>query len=432
MTTLKEYIEDQRKLGATPYFTNLPPGEGGPEDAFRYDEDEFTAATEKELEDPLSGFSYSEDVPGLIPEEPQEFSMAEAKRKKGIPPKPTAETVTPGARVPGEKTARYAMDQKIPKAKEAVPKKPSAEELTPDFKNRARYEKQVAGRIEREYGFDPRTFNYVEEAAKQTQEREPDLFRKTFGGRKAYHMKDLLDPREKRAWNAAVEADAAMTENKLKFTSDQINKQLKGSMDLYDEKTKEKAKLPVTMKQNLEGLFITVNEDGKKVGQIPPAVLPKAVVRAEKYINGGMSSAEAGSKVTQEIMQETIQLQATRQAKVDSLAAIPGPGSWGMNPKEQKAAKTAGDAALKAGATMNEVKAAYLDRGYTELHIAKIYPPGAGETAVVSRETKTEPGTVIGTLGGKEVRTLNDIARIVKEDPTQREAGKALYAKLRK
>lgn len=388
--TLKEYIEEQRKLGATPYFTNIPPEEGGPEDVFRYEEKPFTEQTERELEDPLAGFRYSEDVPGLMPEEPQEFSMAEAeKARKAPPPKPTAETVTPGARVPGEKTARYAMDQRIPEAKEAIPEKPPAEALTVNFKNRAKYEKQVANKIKQEMGYNPLTFNYVEEAAKITKEREPDLFRKTFRGRKAYHMKEFLDPQERKIWRAAVSDDAATTENKLKFTSDKIDKRFKGSMEVFDDKVREKAKLPVAVKNAISPLFITVNEEGKKLGQIPATILPKAIANATRYVNGGMDAAEAVSKVTQELTQQTILMNAQRetetQAKADALAAIQKPG-WVTKADIDKARVTS-KAALDAGATKNEVKATLLDVGYKEGQVAQIFKPEAPAVTVVSRET---------------------------------------------
>jgi len=380
MPTLKEYLEEQRREGETPYFTNIP-GEG-PEGAFRYGEEEFTAETERMLEDPGGGFTYTENLPeGLVPRERPQLPT---------PEKPTAETVAPGGEIPEayrkehglSAEAKWAIDQKIPETAAAVPKKPTEQELSQDFKDRGRFRDHVAKKIEGRLGVDPLTYDYVAEAEKKTKEKEPDLFRAFWGGKKAYHMKDLLNPQEKNMWESALQDFAAKNESETKFKSDQANKELTFGMKTFDDRRREKAKLPTAVKDAIGSMY--TDEEGKR--DIPGDVLSNAIMVTGQMVDKGMSGPEAVAKFTQAHMQQQIQQQSKRAAIDDALSGIPDPGRW-KSAADKAAAKTAAQSALDAGGTEDEVKNRLLDRGWDEKDIAKILLAGPIASADVSRET---------------------------------------------
>ena len=389
MPTLKEYLEEQRRAGEAPYFTNIP-GEG-PEGAFRYGEEEFTAETERMLEDPGGGFTYTEGLPeGLVPRARPQLPMSE---------EPTAETVTPGGEIPEayrkehglSAEARWAGDQKIPKAKEPIPKKPTGEELSQDFKDRGRFRDHVAKKIEGRLGVNPLTYDYLEAAEKKTKEKEPDFFRAFWGGRKAYHMKDHLTPAEKNMYEPALQDFGAKNENEAKALSDRVNKELTFGMKTYDDRQREKGKLPKAVKDAIGSMY--TDEEGKR--NIPGDVLSNAIMVTGQMVDRGMSGPEAVAKFTQAHMQQQIQQQNKRASIDDALSGIPDPGRW-KSSADMAAAKTATQSALDAGGTEDEVKNRLIDRGWDEKDIVKILPAGGPIKAAptdVSRETATAADT---------------------------------------
>lgn len=387
MPTLKEYLEEQRKAGEVPYFTNVQPDAWNPlrDDAFVYQEEPFTAESEKLL-------------PGMPIGAPggDEFSYAKAVPPGERPPAaPTAETVTPGGEIPEEyrekhglsAEARWAFDQKIPKKKEPVPKKPPAAAGDPKkvFADIDTFSEDSAGKIKARTGIDPRDFNYIEEAEKLTKAKEPELFRAFFGGQKAYHMKDHLNPMEKKGWEEYQQSVAAKDENKLKLDFEGAKKQHAFNLKKFDHQQKEKAKIPDAIKRAISPMYITY-EDGKKLGNIPPGVETDAIKFTTDLMNSGMGLGKAVDTTNQALIQRTLREQNTRSAVEDALSGIPDPGRW-KSAAEMATAKTAAQSALDAGGTVDEIRSRLIDRGWPEDKVTQILPAEGRAATTVPRET---------------------------------------------
>lgn len=400
MPTLKEYIEEQRRLaGATPEagpptfrFTNIP-GAVAP-GTFAFDEEEFTAETERMLEEPGGGLEYT-------PEKPYEFGIAEAERKREIPPKPTAETIVPGGEIPEEvrkkyglsPEAHYAIEQKVPE-KPKIPEKPPDEVLTPAYKDRMGFRDHLAKKIEQREGVNPLTYNYLE-AVEKAEENLPKIFRATFGGRVAWHMKDDLNPQQKKIWDEAKHDYFAKVENQAKFLYDRANKALKFGMQQYDKDQKriadEVAKVPEAVRNAISSLYVRVDEAGKKIGQIPGPVLADAIVYAESMVKRGASSSEAALQTSQELTQRRIQEQETRQKIDAALAEIEKPGFVTQN--DIKIAKVAAQKAMDAGGSLAEIRSILLDRGFKEKHVTQI-TSGMKQKPAAPPAAPSAPGAV--------------------------------------
>lgn len=382
MPTLKEYLEEQRKEGKTPYFTNIP-GEG-PEDAFRYGEQEFSAETERLLEDPASGFTYTENLPeGMVP-----------RGGQPIPEKPTAETVTPGGEIPEEyrkkhglsKEARWAADQKIPAAAAAaIPEKPPADVGSKDFADRRKYRDFVVKKIETRGGVNPLKFNPQAEVEK-SKELLPKVFKDAFGGRVAWISRDNLNPEQKKIWEAAQQTFFSQVENNSEFRLEGAKKELAFGMKIYDEKVAEKAKIPKGMEASLESIYIEQDESGKAAGKIPAGELANAVKLAEDMVNRkNMSAPEAINQVTSAL----IGRRARKQSIADAIGAIPemDTGWFDSDAKNVKIVQDLVQDALGQGATEQEVRVRLSDQGWNDKNIAKVFPQGEKKAGDVSHET---------------------------------------------
>lgn len=320
--SIREYLQAQRKAGKTPYFTNIP--EGAPEDAFVYDEPEFTAETERLLETPGGGMEYTESL-----------------RQRGeIAPSP-------------------------------IPKKPPDEILTTegraDFKNRQKYSQFIVGKM----GFDPHTFDPDKEVEK-AQKALPGVFEAAFGGKALWRDRDKLNKEEKAHWDAVHKAFNVHVKNRAKARVERGKEEYKLRMKVFEDKVKEKKAMPAAMEKSLESIFISVNEEGKKIGKIPGGVLSKANRDAEKLVNTeGMTGPEATAKVVDDIARERIRILTIDEA----LNAIPDmvKGLLGKV-KNIEDAKSAAQDAMEQGAEQKEVKSILKERGWDDKAIKEILP----------------------------------------------------------
>ena len=384
MPTLKEYLEEQRKAGDTPYFTNIQPDAWNPlrDDAFTYQEEPFTAESEKL-------------IPQIPVGEPGDEQFSYAGAKPPGPPPPTAATVTPGGEIPESyreehpglsSAARWAIDQKIPEKKEPVPKKPPADlgEKKKVFADIDTFSEDSAGKIKARTGIDPRDFNYIEEAEKATKKNEPDLFRAFFGGRKAYHMKDHLDPMAKKAWEQFQQEDAAKTENKLKLDFEMAKKQHAFNLKKFDHQQKEKAKLPKDITAALTPLYVTTDPvTGKPVGEIDPGVEVEGNRFATDLMNGGMPREKAVALTYQTFQQRKSHEQDRKIRVTEALAGIGPPGMY-TSDYDKRMVKTAIKTAREGGATDEEINNKLALLNWTDKEREDVLGP---EGTDVSRET---------------------------------------------
>lgn len=428
MPTLKEYLAEQRDLKKTPYFTNIQPDAWNPlrDDAFTYQEEPFTAESEK-----------------LIPQIPvgepgdEQFSYAGAK-PPGPPPPPTAETVTPGGEIseeyrtgPGRMglspAARWAIDQKIPEKKEAVPEKPPAK-VDPKklFADIDVFNEDSLGKIKKRTGIDLRDYNYIEEAEKLTKTKEPELFRAYFDGQKAYHMIKFLNPAEKQGWERHQQMIAAKDENKLKLDWEMAKKQHEFNLKRFDHQQKEKAKLPKDITAALTPLFVSTDPvTGKPVGEIDAGVEVEGNRFATDLMNGGMSRPKAVA-LTYQTFQQRKSHEQDRKIRVNEALSTIGPPGMYTSDYDKRMLSMAIKKAREGGATEKEVDDKLIFFNWTEEERKEMLGPeatkGLYDPKDVSRGTGARP-----KFAGKDIKTPNDLATIVKNDPSQTEAARLYF-----
>lgn len=331
MATIREYMDKMRAQGKTPHFTNMP-SEATP-DSFSYNEDEFTAETERQLETPGTGFDYTPESSKEIPASPP-----------GVPETPTGK----------------------------MPKKPPDNVLHPegqrDFKDRQKYSDFVVAKM----GFDPFKLNSDEEIEK-AQATLPDVFEAAFGGQVLYNDIDKLDKDEKKHWDTVHRGFNVHVKNSVKEKIARGKEEYKARMKVFDDKLAEKRAIPKNMEKSLGSVFISTDESGKKIGKIPAGILSKANKDAEKLINtGNMTGAEAVAKITDDLVRERMQIVAIDEA----LAEIPDmkTGWFSSDAKGVENVKSIITDAMEQGADHKDVVSTLKDRGWDSKNIAKVLP----------------------------------------------------------
>jgi len=334
MATIRDYMDDMRNQGKTPHFTNMP-GKATP-DSFSYDEDKFTAETEKQLETPGTGFDST--------------------------PASSKETPPPGV-------------QEIPTEK--IPKKPPGEVLQAggqrDFKDRQKYSDFVIAKM----GFDPLTLDPNKEVEK-AQESLPDVFEAFFGGKILYRDIDKLDKDQKKEWTAEHLKFNVHVKNSVKEKAARGKEEYKARMKVFEDKQAEKKAMPAAVEKSLSSIFISTNENGKKVGKIPAGILSKAIKDAEALINtGNMTLAEAVAKITDDLVRERMRITAIDEA----LNTIPDmkTGWFSDDAKGVENVKSAIMDAMEQGAEHKDIVSTLKDRGWDSKNIAKVLPRETGE-----------------------------------------------------
>lgn len=349
MPTLKEYIDEMHKQGKTPHFTNMP-SEATP-DSFAYNEDEFTADTEKQLETPGTGFDYTSKPPPPAPGNPPPGSVAPGQVPPGkIPEKPTDTGSPPG------------------------PQR--------DFKDRQKYSNFVVAKM----GFDPFKLNPEEEIQK-AQEILPDLFEATFGGKIVYGDVDKLDKDEKKHWNIVHRDFNAHVNKMVKQKIESGKAEYQARMKVFEDKQAEKKAMPAAVEKSLSSIFISTDENGKKVGKIPAGILAKSTKDAEQLMNtGNMSGAEAVAKITDDMVRERMRIVAIDEA----LADIPDmkTGWFSDDAKDVESVKSIITDAMEQGAEHKDIVSKLKDQGWDSKNIAKVLP-AKGETGKPKQEYKT-------------------------------------------
>lgn len=370
MATIKEYLSEMREQGKTPHFTNIP-GAARP-DSFVYDEDEFTAETERQLGTPGGGFEYT---PEHLRESPQ---------------------FTP---------------ESMPETKGKMPKKPPDSLLEPggqrDFKDRQKYSKFVVDKM----GFDPYSLDSTKEIEK-AQEALPDVFEAAFGGQVLWNDKDKLNKAEKEHWNAVHRAFNVHVRDSVKEKAKRGKEEYKSRMKVFEDKLAEKKAIPAAMEKSLGSIFISINESGKKTGKIPAGILSKANRDAEQLINTGtMSGPEAIAKITDDLVRERLRISAID----DALAAIPDmkTGWFGDDAKNIENVKSIIKDALEQGADRKEVEARLKKQGWDSKNIAKVFPK---ETDKIETPDKT--------VGAQQYKTPEDIRSAFKSGAITRDQAK--------
>ena len=358
MPTIREYLDDMRKQGKTPHFTNVP-GEATA-DSFSYDEGEFTAETERQLETPGTGFDYTPE------------------------PTPTPEGASP--KTPAEK----------------IPEKPPDSALHPegqrDFKDRQKYSDFVIAKM----GFDPFKLNTDEEIEK-AQETLPDVFEAAFGGQVLYNDIDKLDKDEKKHWDTVHRGFNVHVKNSVKEKIARGKEEYKARMKVFEDKQAEKKAMPKALEASLKSIFVS-DQDGKKVGKIPAGVLAKANKDAEQLINTGeMTGVEVVAKITDDLVRERMQIAAIDEA----LAEIPDmEKEWlgfGSDAKGVENVKSIITGAMEQGAEHKDIVSTLKDRGWDSKNIAKVLPKKTDKI-----ETPGEPG---GTQQYKTPEGIRDAFR---------------------
>ncbi len=370
MATIKEYLSEMREQGKTPHFTNIP-GAAQP-DSFAYDEDEFTAETERQLGTPGTGFDYTPESLREGPEFTPE-SMPETKGK--MPKKPPDSLLEPG----GQR----------------------------DFKDRQKYSKFVVDKM----GFDPYSLDFDKEVEK-AQEALPDVFEAAFGGQVLWRDRDKLDKKQQDHWNAAHKAFNVHVRNSVKEKAVRGKEEYKSRMKIFEDKLAEKKALPAAMEKSLGSIFISVDESGKKIGKIPAGILSKANKDAEQLINtGNMTGPEAIEKVTNDLVRERLRISAID----DALAAIPEmkKGWLSDDAKNVENVKSIIKDALEQGVDRKEVEARLKKQGWDAKNIAKVFPK---ETDKIETPDKT--------VGAQQYKTPEDIRSAFKSGAITRDQAK--------
>jgi len=328
------------------------PSEATP-DSSAYNEEEFTAETERQLETPGTGFDYTS--------------------------KPSPAEAPPGGETP--------------------PKKPPDDLSHPegqrDFKDRQKYSDFVITKM----GFDPFKLNPEEEIEK-AQANLPDVFEATFGGQIVYGDIDKLDKDEKKHWNTVHRGFNAHIKNSVKQKIAGGKAEYEARMKVFEDKQAEKKAMPKALEASLKSVFTSINENGKQIGKIPPGILSKAHKDAEQLMNtGNMSGAEAVAKITDDMVRERMRIVAIDEA----LADIPDmkTGWFDDDAKGVEDVKSIVADAMEQGAEHKDIVSKLKDRGWDSKNIAKVLP-AKGETGKPQQQYKT-PDEIRNAFKGGEI-----------------------------
>ena len=259
-----------------------------------------------------------------------------------------------------------------------IPNKPPDNALQPeaqrDFKDRQSYSDSVI----KEMGYDPFTLSVDDLIEKAQEEELPELFKKAFDGKILLRDIDTLDPDEKKHWTAVLRAFNVNAEKGAKEEIASGKEIYKRNMKGFEDKLADKKAMPAAVEKSLSSIFISTNENGKKVGKIPAGILSKAIKDAEALINtGNMTLAEAVAKITDDLVRERMRITAIDEA----LNTIPDmkTGWFSDDAKGVENVKSAIMDAMEQGAEHKDIVSTLKDRGWDSKNIAKVLPRETGE-----------------------------------------------------
>lgn len=447
--TLKEYLEEQRKAQKTPYFTNVQPDPWNPlrKDAFAFEEEPFTAESERmfgeyeEFEEPHPEFGGAPVAGELTPPPP---------------PKPTAETVTPGGEIPEEirkkhglsKEAHYAYDQKIPKAAEAVPPKPTEEELAIDFKDRRKFRDHSGQMALQKFGINPNTYNpavAMEEA--KTGPRMQKLYQKVLMGKNSWTNRENLTPEQKKLWKPHENALLAQIEAEDQGNLKLANASVKNDMMHYDNVQKEVAQIPTGIRNMLKSIRRVVDpmDPSKSYTHVEPGEEAWMIKRGQELLREGKykTAAEVVDRIQTLALDQMEKDKHKQEKKDEAMAAIPSWSKWGGQEKETvDAAKVAVARLVELQVPEGEIIAGLKAAKWKDTSIPNLFPDEAKpmvpqSTEMLAKEATDaivrgldEGLTPVETKGAIKYTTPDEIVQAEKDGTLTNEQAKLEFRKL--
>jgi len=263
----------------------------------------------------------------------------------------------------------YASRKRTAQAK--IPPRPPNSVMYPpgesDFKNREKYSAFVIGKM----GFDPDTLDPYAEVEKAQELELPSVFEKAFGGKILYRDKDNLTKEEKDHWNVVHKAFNVYVKDRATDKAKRGKDEYKTRMKVFDDKLAEKKAIPDLMQTSLESIFLSLDEDGTKIGKVPAGELASAIRIAEQMVNEGASGYEAIDKATKEVIKKRL----AQQGASDALGEIPEmeKGIFAGSP-DIKTVKSIVKNARQQGASYNDILKKLKEQGWNDKNIAKLLP----------------------------------------------------------